>query len=69
MTNEEARESLRKAIMLLDCAMPYFQREAANEKAKSVNAYGLKEITKQQRLEAVEEMIDEIGPLVGYMEV
>ena len=65
LINEPRETQLLKAIMLLDCAVPYFQRAAASEKA----AYGggtLRQITHQERLNAVQELIRDVGPAVGY---
>lgn len=64
---DETRENLLKAIMLLDCALPYFEKAAQAEKRRPPQGR-LKEITCQRRLEAVREMIKEVGPTVGYEE-
>lgn len=68
MKKWELEEHLRKAILLLDCAMPHFDREVRAEERRNIDAYGLKEVTNKQRREAVVEMIREVGPLVGYSE-
>lgn len=61
-------EQLRKAILLLDCAVPYFERAAQAEIRKHEREGGLREITCQQRLESVRKMIRDVGPQVGYFE-
>jgi len=60
MTNDQER--LIKAAMLLDVAMPYFEREAAKEKRQYEMEGGtLRPITCQQRLEAVREFIADVA--------
>ena len=63
--NSDMKEHLRKAIMLLDCALPHFVMQARREQE-----YGegerLRPITCQERLKAVQHMIRVVGPTVGY---
>lgn len=63
--NSDLKEHLRKSILLLDCALPYFEAQARRERS-SYDGSGLREITCQERLKAVRNMIDVIGPTVGY---
>ena len=65
LMNESREEQLRKAIMLLDCALPWFERAAAQEKAAERMSV-LKKITHQERYRAVFQMLHEVGPTVGY---
>lgn len=59
------REALRKAILLLDAGLPLYEREAARER-RNYDGSGLREITCQQRAEVVRELIEKVGPEVGY---
>ena len=63
--NSDLKENLRKAIMLLDCALPAFEAEARQER-RDYDGGGLRPITCQERLKAVKEMIQKVGPTVGY---
>lgn len=65
--NSDVRENLRKAIMLLDCALPHFEIQARRE-AEAGAGLALRPITCQERLKAVRHMIRVIGPTVGYVE-
>ena len=65
LINEPREVQLRKAIMLLDCALPWFERAAVKEKAAYSNS-ALKKITHQERYRAVCQMLHEVGPTVGY---
>lgn len=63
--DDDFKQHLREAIVLLDIAVPHFAIQARREK-ESYNGTGLQEITCQRRLEMVMEMICRIGPKVGY---
>jgi protein subunit release factor B len=65
MTDNKMKDELRNAILLLDCALMYFEREARREAASNENAT-LRQITWRERLKSVERMVFEIGPKVGY---
>lgn len=45
--------------------MPHFEREAAKERRRNEVEGGLREITHQQRLEAVREFVEEVGCELG----
>lgn len=64
--HDDTTEQLRRAIMLLDCALPHFHRQAEAEKRHNASGGGLRQITCQERLTAVRDMIENVGPTVGY---
>lgn len=61
----EDQEKLRKAILLLDCALPFFVNEAKREERR-YDGSGLREVTCKNRLKSVRHMINNVGPSVGY---
>jgi hypothetical protein len=63
--NSDLKENLRKAILLLDVAMPHFERVAMLE-AGGGQGSPLRQVTCQKRLEAVQDMVKRVGPTVGY---
>lgn len=63
--NSETKEHLRRAILLLDCALPYFEAQARRE-ANNYDGSGLRPITCRERLKSVQQMVRVIGPTVGY---
>ncbi|GAB4508193.1 MAG: hypothetical protein Tsb0020_55950 [Haliangiales bacterium] len=66
--DSDIKENLRKAIMLLDCALPHFAIQARREAEHNRTGGGLREITCQQRLAVVTDMIRRVGPTVGYVD-
>lgn len=63
--NSDLKGQLRKAILLLDCALPHFEIQARRER-EHYDGSGLREITCQERLKAVKNMVHKVGPTVGY---
>lgn len=66
MTPEDLRDHLFRAILLLDAGLPLYEMQAQKEKRRNETEGGLREITCQQRAEAVRDLIREVGPEVGY---
>jgi|GEM_PF-4376384 len=63
--DRDLKENLFKAILLLDCALPHFERQARRE-ADGYDGSGLRKITCRERLKSVKEMIHDVGQTVGY---
>ncbi|MFP4044827.1 MAG: hypothetical protein ACLFTP_09720 [Rhodosalinus sp.] len=66
LTDDDLREHLRKAILLLDAGLPLFEMQAQAERRRNAAEGGLREITCQQRVQAVRDLIEVVGPEVGY---
>lgn len=66
MEHDEMKEALFRAVLLLDCAVPLFSKEAERERRRNADNGGLRVVTAQERSRHVEEFIHEIGPKIGF---
>ena len=62
MREIDLREKLQHAALLLECAMPHFERLARTEAQRNQHATGLREVTNQNRLRAARALVDGFAP-------